>query len=199
MILKNSLQQSHHIQMLILHVVILLIQAAHLAAILRRSETERAAAATRRGQRLANFKHLQECLLHPPLLDSSSVPGLVCECEMKAIREMPQSSARGTMTQDSFIIADNPTRRDRAQKAHCLAARTARAEGSKVCEWADWTIGLTYHVVAVSDSTNAVGSHTNAICSYYFVLSMHVDTPHGYVIHNMWHIMVSSCHGAWDQ
>lgn len=102
------------------------IQAADLLDVLRRSEPDRKAAASRRRQRLKNFRMLQDQLLQPPALGNP--PGIgfrTRDDEGKRLKEEASDK-------NKWYLEDDRDQRERAQRAHFLAATAADGVGKKV-------------------------------------------------------------------
>lgn len=98
--------------------MILYLQVSRLTGAAAHSELERVDAAKRRSHRLTNFRRLQDQLLHPPKLNSTD-------------RNDPSAGKVGDVG-TGWSLAEQPAQRDRAQKAHALAAAAANVEGNKV-------------------------------------------------------------------
>lgn len=108
-------------------------QASQLSAAFCHSETERLAAAERRRERLANFKRTQEQLLHPPKLFRSKKASLKAgHFENTASEDSRRHHILKIAADKSWAQAEEPTRRNRAHRAHTLAVAAANARGEKV-------------------------------------------------------------------
>jgi len=108
-------------------------QAAQHTTALHRSNIERVAAAKRRRERLESFRKLQEQLLRPPKLSSSgSAAWGAGQSERKASEDSRRQHVLDVAADMSWVLAEEPAQRDRAQRAHTLAVAAAKARGKKV-------------------------------------------------------------------
>lgn len=111
------------------------VQVSRLTGAISHSELERVAAVKRRSHRLANFRRLQDQLLHPPKLDSNSPDKNDSSAGQVGDAAFDVSRRRCTLDKDvgkDWSLAEQPKQRDRAQRAHALAVEAANVEGNKV-------------------------------------------------------------------
>ncbi|CAM9315918.1 unnamed protein product, partial [Laminaria digitata] len=110
------------------------VQVSRLTGAIFHSELERVAAVKRRSHRLANFRRLQDQLLHPPKLDSNSPDKNDSSAGQVGDAAFDVSRRRWTLDKDvgkDWSLAEQPKQRDRAQRAHVLAVEASNVEGNK--------------------------------------------------------------------
>ncbi|CAM9104146.1 unnamed protein product [Ectocarpus sp. 13 AM-2016] len=103
-------------------------KAWRLTASFNQSHTGRRSAAKRRSRRLANFRKLQDQLLHPPKLNSTGRTSVSVKSSEASQRHQ---MVMDTAVDKSWCETEDPAQRDRAQRAHKLALAAAKDRGIK--------------------------------------------------------------------